>query len=661
MPARGRFDDHRPLAISCRRLVPAPSYLEIPLSPALVALIATLPGIVLFGWAVARRPFRERLPARIATVGIAFGAWVLATHVFGLVTRTLTGGLAISSVGLGSAGVVMAWRDRRRPPPPTGHTRRDLVDLLMLSTALTVPIAMVAWRWAFHDEIGLGGHQAMIAAIQNDHYPPRSLAFPQFELAYHYGFDLLCAMLTALFRVRVTTAIDLATTGLWFYTVLAVWMLGERLIDRRAGPLAALVVLFGGGMPFTCSDSMGQALAFSTHFLAFCEEGGVLLNPSLSSYFFQHPWTLGLPLALTILLVESEDDPQSRKLQLGALVGLLAALAITQVTAFLTLLGAVTASRLFVRDGRRLGFRIASAAVLVGAGVADVAFLGGFFASKGSNAQQLAFHLGVANTQSASLWWMLKSFGLLLLGFVGLFWLPKRRLLLATLALGGTLVVNTVRYRLSWDIVKFATVAGLALAFAWTALLRRLRTTPSRLVGTWLPSCLIGLTIFSGLAFTGTLALALPGIPWMYAAPQPEMNEDARRAANLLRHRMPADAVMYRRYEESISYASYSGLPQVWINPGLATDRAFEPGRSALAAALPDAPAPYLAERVRFFVLDAADTRLNVVADAWLARGQARLLARFGDLRVVELLTAAPPLRAQGGNETYGVDSRGSG
>jgi hypothetical protein len=657
---------HAQTASLLHLIVTASPYLEIPLPAALAALTAATPAIVLFGWAVSRRLFDERLTARIATIGVALGSWVIATHIFGLVTRTLTGGILVATLWLAAAGAVLHRRDRGRAPLPLRHTRRELVEMLIFAVGLTVPIAVIAWRWSFHDELGIGGHQAMIAQVQNDHYPPRSLAFPQFELAYHYGFDLLCAMLTGLLRVRVTTAIDLATCGLWFYSVLAVWLLGERLIGRGAGPLAALVVLLGGGAPSTCGASMDQQLSFATHFLAFCEEGGVWLNPGLTSYFFQHPWTLGLPLALTILLVETEDHPPSRAWQLAALIGLFAALYITQVTAFLCFLGAVIASRCCAANQGSRKLRILAIALLAVCGVADVFTLGGFFAGGGgTNTSRLLFHPGVASNARTSLWWMVKSFGLPLVGLLGFTFLRRRRILFASLAAGSLLIINTVRYQLSWDIAKFATVAGIGFTFSWSAVLARLQAGRTRLERVWAPACLIAATVASSVGFLATLALGLPGIPHIYSADQPLMTDDARQVANLLRRRMPADAVMYRRLEDASPYATYSGLPQVWLNPGLALDAALEPPRTALATNLPAAPEPYLEQHVRFFVLDAGDERLNVVADAWLAKGQATLLGRFGALRVVELLTSptgtSKPTAAKAAGATPGIDAPTSG
>lgn len=611
--------------------------IDFPLSKSLIALNVFLPGISYLGWVITRKLFADRLTARVTSAGVSLSLWLLGTHLVGLISHSLTIGLVAASAVLGGAGFSLWFKDHRLQKPPSDRILRLSWEMFVFAAALTLPVALVAWRWSFHDEIAAGGHQPMIANIQNGYYPPRSLAFPQFALAYHYGFDLLCAMLTALFRISVTHAIDVATAMLWFYSVLAAWLLGERTVGRGAGPLVALVLLLGGGFPWTCSESIPQGVPLAFHLLAYCELGEALLNPNLVSYFFQHPWGLGIPIALTILLIEGEEKFPDERLRLGTLVVSFAALYLAQVVLFSSLLAAICASQLLTERTRSLGARATAAGTLAVCGVADVLLLGGFFDGGGANAGALKLHWGVVAAPHNT-WWMLKSFGLPLLGLLGFLWLPRKRLLYASLAVGGILIINLVRYELTWDILKFATVASIGLAVPWAAAIHRLRATRHRVTQSWLPACLLVGTLGSSAAFLLVLALNFPGVPYLYSNPQPGMTDDAREAAVFLRRTMPHDAVMFRRYDDYLAYAVYAGLPQVWLNPGLGIDHRFGPERAKLCETMPDAPEPYLRQKVRYFVLDAQDGRLNVVADAWLQSGAAVLRGRFGPLRVVELL-----------------------
>jgi hypothetical protein len=57
----------------------------------------------------------------------------------------------------------------------------------------------------------------------------------------------------------------------------------------------------------------------------------------------------------------------------------------------------------------------------------------------------------------------------------------------------------------------------------------------------------------------------------------------------------------------------------------------------------PAGEAAYLAQHVRFFVLDGADGAIGAIVDGWVDKGSAVVLKRFGALRVVELLPVRRP------------------
>jgi len=273
--------------------------LDNPLPTLLVGLTLLLPGIWLLGWRAARSLFEQGVAALATALSLALAAWLLLTHAFALLSGSFAVGLAVSTSSLGLLGY---WTARR--PHGSSLSWRDRPSSLFwcLALSLTVPVAIMAWRWDFHDETSQNGHIAIVASILNA-YPPRNLSFPQYPLQYHYGFDLLCATLVGLFRLSAVRAIDAATVLLWVHALLGLWLLGERIVGRGHGITVALLAGLGAGLPFTCAESLASASPFGTHVLAGCVRGGLLLNPPLVSYFFQHPWSLGLPLALSCLLI----------------------------------------------------------------------------------------------------------------------------------------------------------------------------------------------------------------------------------------------------------------------------------------------------------------------------------------------------------------------
>ena len=125
----------------------------------------------------------------------------------------------------------------------------------------------------------------------------------------------------------------------------------------------------------------------------------------------------------------------------------------------------------------------------------------------------------------------------------------------------------------------------------------------------------------------------------VYAHALPPMAPDAR-AASFLRSRVRPGEIVFRREGPAAGYAQWGGLPLPWSDWGTATfgfPRERTEARASLLRALPLETSAYRAEGIVWFVLDASDARMNSRADAWIAMGEAEVVARFGALRVVRL------------------------
>ncbi len=314
---------------------------ELPLPRSLALLVLAVPGIGIAGHELAAWLTRRRLLRGALTPLFAIVLWLLAVQVAALLSRSFVTGLRIGTLAVAVAGPA-ARLGRQKIALPTSGVGRGLgLGALLLMAATAVPIARMAFGWAFHDEDLITGHMSLVAEMQNDIYPPRHLTFAAEPLRYHYGFNLVVAVITALGRVAVDTGIDTATVLLWLVTGAVLWALGD--LWFRRGWLLVPMTLFAGGLPLCVWNPVHPP----RDLLAQCRIGTTTAVPPLVSNFFQHPWALGVPVALAVLLVFSARDRTEPTARLVVMGLLLAALSFAHVVLFVTVLPSVVAAELW--------------------------------------------------------------------------------------------------------------------------------------------------------------------------------------------------------------------------------------------------------------------------------------------------------------------------
>lgn len=608
-----------------------------PLPLACIALVLALPGVFFAGLPIARRAVRDVRSRAVILPGLGLCLWIVLVELVARVTHSFVAGFVAGTLSLGLVGYAALLAEIRG-----GRARRTcrfpplaLVAVALVGVGVVVPATLLN----FHDELTVAGHWVTIGQLQNGHFPPRFPTFPEFELRYHYAFDVLAAMISGLFRTSVPRSIDIATLTLWLYTIILLYRIGEHFIDRRHAWLTPVVTLFGGGVPFFCRTAHGQ---LGEQLLGQCKISGLWLAPPTASEFFQHPFALGFPLALVLLLLVSERRSPSRISRAVAVAIVLVALGTSQIVVFATVGPAVLAGECFGRRGlelRRTGIAIAIGLVALAITIG----LGGFFAPAPYQTKSaLELHAGVTDTMGGSLLWMLQTFGLLLVaGPIGILLLRRKRLVFALVAVGCLLVVNAVRYTHSWDIVKFGTVGEFFLAIASSAglawVLRRAR-------GPWVAKVALRLV-----ALVGLVALVSAGVAFHYVMirdlPQayherPERlgADDARMLAYLRRHVRPGDLV-YRDRRQALGYAEWGGIATPFpVYP--TRSFGFPPDAIAARWRLLDRPSPHLAayeaQGIRWFVLSRSDRALQANARRWVSSGAARQVLRAGSLVLFE-------------------------
>ncbi|MFO0590629.1 MAG: hypothetical protein U0441_24010 [Polyangiaceae bacterium] len=618
----------------------------IPFSYAFLALLGVLPAVWLLGRALAHVVSRDRAARSVLAFGIAFAAWLVGVHVASLSLHSLRRGLPVGTIVVGALGLAAEHLRRKRAhldqPEGLPVSRWALISALLATASITA----LALRNHIHDEVGLNGHMAFAAEMQNGVYPPRYLAFPDTLLRYHYGFDIVTASLTAMLHVRIDQAIDVGTLGLFFLSWCLLFTLGERLIGRRAAWLVPLLALFAGSIPAICDR---PPATFVARIVEVCWVGKHYLNPPVVSYFFQHPWSIGVPVGATTLLVFTSKRPFNRWARLAVLVLCLAALSLSQITLFAGFLPAFFVAE--IRGEKELspmdGLKMLGVALL---SLGAAKLMGGFFVvQKGLPRLDFKVHMGFGDTLSETLRWNLQTFGLLLpLALIGFFRLKRDALVLGLVAAGSVLVCNAIRYTNSEDIMKFATAASIflavlsasALASLWPGASADARPAWWRAVPV-MASVLV--TMLSGVVFVFFVSGDWPTLfPFLRSQPQ-EPSERDTAAIVWLRERLRPGDLMYRNSAHCDSYAQWGGLPQGQI--GWATkafgfpEKRINERDRLLRQLTPQPPERYRKEGFRYLVLDDTETdeALRTAAEIWIAEGKATRANDIEGLLIVEL------------------------
>ena len=289
-------------------------------------LLLALPGIAFAACSLnaAIFPVRGRPLCTIPVIGMVLA--LLPTHILASATGSLSIGLAVAWTMIALTGYAWIASRPRTVHALFFHEYPGLSRRLAIAGLATIPIILPTILLNFHDETYFNQHHAIIAHLQNGTYPPRYLYEPSSLLRYHYGFDLAAAIVTGLLRIRVDQAIDLLTLALWPLMFLLLWRLGEHFGGVKAGLFVSLMVCFAEGWP---------ALARFGSVCPHCAANGLEVNPPFISYYFQHPWSIGVPIfCLVVLQRASLPLVRNKFLGVAALVFSLALLSLSQAVLF---------------------------------------------------------------------------------------------------------------------------------------------------------------------------------------------------------------------------------------------------------------------------------------------------------------------------------------
>jgi hypothetical protein len=378
--------------------------------------------------------------------------------------------------------------------------------------------------------------------------------------------------------------------------------------------------------------------------LGVCQVDGMWPVPPTISNFFQHPWSIGLPLALCILIVLSDREAPASPWRAVVYALCFLSLALTQFVLFVTVTATVLASECWHAGSIRKErcFPAVAAAAIAGAGAL---WMGGFFLPSPESARgALTLTVGVRPSLGGTIAWNFQSFGLLLpIGAAGILLLRRERLTLALLAGGSFAVVNAVAYEHSWDSAKFGMVCLIGLALAAPATVRMAWTLKNRLAAALIGGGLVLAAVCGGVLFWAILAAGVEGIPPSVYHPAISLPpEEDRQAIRWLRDRIAAGEMVYRNPRAAFDYARWGGLPVPWMDTmtsahGVGRERLER--RSRFLSATPAAVGPWLEMNLVWIVISPDDGPLAQAADRWVREGSAAVEARFGNLAILRLRT----------------------
>ncbi|HKX12652.1 MAG TPA: hypothetical protein VJP40_05820, partial [bacterium] len=254
----------------------------------------------------------RRLPF-VAVLGLALAAFgtLLSSHFFPGIGPSLH----VAAFAALCLFLFDLWRRPRLGVSWAYHFSLWHLWLLLWIAGSACLVALIVIKTDFHDQIRIQGHAAAVESMMRGNLPPHLQAFPEVALKYHFGGDLVAAILGYTLGLPALQAIDALQVGGWVLANLCLYGLARGLgLSRPFSILALHWVLLAAGWAYLFDPS----LAWPDSHLVFRKN----LNPGVFSYAFQTPYALGFPLFFTYLasLKEWTLKPDLRRLGLAALI-----------------------------------------------------------------------------------------------------------------------------------------------------------------------------------------------------------------------------------------------------------------------------------------------------------------------------------------------------
>lgn len=456
-----------------------------------------------------------------------FASW---THSF---SRSL--GLASLIFALG----FLYFELRQSPMPPLTWRLKwsgSLVLIMAVGLILTTMVSLLALKFSFHDQMRIQAHPPLIESLLRGNFPPNLMAFPNIPLKYHWGADLFGAIVSYITGLPAYRSIDVTMIFGWVALYGALYVFCREIgMNRPYTLLALLWVLLAAGWAYLLKPYLASPeslLQLNYDWPDSKRIFGRHLNPGNISNFFMTPSSLGMPVFFAYLSLLVAWTRRHGYPMLTLLAALLGALSLIQVAYFVTSLSSTLAIMVVQPYFEKISWRQTFGEILlfVTLSLGIAVLLGGFFTQDaGYDPRNLLFNWPPGYLRNAT-WgshipihvgqaflWYLSTFGSMLFltipAMSGACYLLKKSyrpwmLFLLVYALQCFVVAQFVRYKYSWDIIKWFTgfhVTIVLLVISVVALWpRKIQTLTTAL---WL---LMILDTFPSWRFLGSLAFLQP-------------------------------------------------------------------------------------------------------------------------------------------------------
>jgi len=621
-----------------------------PLSPLCSIIIFLLPGIWYFSFAITQRNFDNKQLQLFLTPATAICLLLFFLQIFGQLSGSFTIGLFSSSTILCLLGIGVFIKDGKQINQSiSSYSQSTEPNTIMWASAMisSLVIAILAFNYHFHDEIIADGHMTRIAQIQNDAYPPAHTSFPSSPILYHYAFNSLCTMLTAIFRFQIPVSIDIATILLWFYTWVLLYLLGERILPKQYALILPAIVLFGGGLHFLGTSLIGDH-PFVDKMQSRVFSGTNPINQLMLSYFFQHPWSMGLPIGISALLLHLEKKQTQQSFYYGHMALFFIALSLSHIVIFLTFFGSILVSELFNTERKNLKL-LGQLSALTSVVFVGAFMMGGWFQINGPGTVESGLGLGLRDYGGffSLIKWNLINFGLLLpLGLIAAIISNRLRVFLIVLTLGSLFVFNFIEYQHTNDMLKFSVITHISLAFFTSILIGHLISQKKYQKFKAGLIILLPLTFIQSLFFMTVLITKMEGSSILLEENNLiELSPHDIKVIDWLRDNVKPNELVFRDPPFSIRYSHIGGLRSLIIFADYnfnAINKQVPPEeiqkRMVLLKNPPNDPDYYLALNTRYFVLAPSNNFFNAYVLEWAEKGRAKPVKNFGPLVIYEVI-----------------------